>query len=48
MLAVMLDLAGQLRNATKSLPDAHHGAVQLPAQKALGVVSSCICFLLLA
>lgn len=32
MLDVMLDPAGQPRNATKSSPDACHGVVQVPAQ----------------
>lgn len=45
MLGVVLDPTGQLRNATKSPPDACHGAAQVPAQKALGIVSSYIHFL---
>lgn len=42
---VMLDPAVQLRNATKSPPDVCHGAAQVPAQKALGFISSYIHFL---
>lgn len=45
MLDVMLDPAGQLRNATKSPPDACHGAVQVAAPEALSIASCYMQFL---
>lgn len=44
-LNVLLDPAGELRNATKSPADACCGAVQVPAPKALGIISCYMHFL---